>query len=51
VDIAVEVFAKVAAEITVKAIVEIAMEVLIKAASRLGYCLQIWLIIPFVQAW
>ena len=41
-----EVVTEVATEITA----EVTTEVLAEAASGLGYCLQIWLVVPVVQA-
>jgi hypothetical protein len=37
-------------EVAVEAAVEIAVEVLVEAAGGLGYRLQIWLVVPVVQA-
>ena len=50
-DIAAEVLTEVTTEVTVEATAEIAVEVLAEAASGLGYCLQIQLVVLVVQAW
>ena len=46
----VEVTIDITTEVLVEVATEIAAEVLTEAAGGLGYCLQIWLIVPVIQA-
>ena len=45
-----EIVVEIAAELAVEIAAEIAAEVVAEAAGGLGYRLQIWLVVPVVQA-